>query len=137
MLRTYLFLFSLAILLGSCARPASQSLIGQWQGQDESGNAIRITFTDQGEYLLWVNQQPLIGSAENQPLQFSIKTRKKQRMEVHLFEDNSSSFHATLQADFKLYDFARRLGEEKSRIARQNAENGDHDEQFDQRKRLA
>ncbi len=100
MLRTYLFLFSLAILLGSCARPASQSLIGQWQGQDESGNAIRITFTDQGEYLLWVNQQPLIGSAENQPLQFSIKTRKKQRMEVHLFEDNSSSFHATLQADF-------------------------------------
>jgi len=100
MLRTCLFMFSLIAILGSCARPATQTLIGQWQGQDPSGNAIRITFTEQGEYHLTVNQQPLIGSSDNQPLQFSIATQKRKSMEVHLFEDVASSFHATLQADF-------------------------------------
>jgi len=100
MLRTCLFVLTFITLLGSCARRTSQSLIGQWQGQDPSGNAIHITFTEKGEYLLSVNQQPLIGSAENHPLQFSIAAKKKKSLEVHLFEDSASSFHATLQADF-------------------------------------
>jgi hypothetical protein len=100
MLRNCLYLFSLVGLLASCARPTSQSLIGQWQGHDQSGNDIQITFTEKGEYLLSVNKQPLIGSLENQPLQFSIAAQEKQSMEVHLFEDPSKAFHATLQANF-------------------------------------
>lgn len=103
MLRLLTFLGCLTFLLGSCSRPLHPTLVGQWEGQDNAGNNIAIAFTPDGEYHLSVNQNHLIGSSDNKPLQYQILTSSRKSAEVILFEDKTDlilGYQAIIHANF-------------------------------------
>lgn len=88
-------------LLSTCSRNTTSALVGQWRGTDDAGNEIRIAFTQQGEYHLFVNQTPLI-SSDNQPLKYQLSPQADY-VEVLLFEqpsDIEQNRISRLQASF-------------------------------------
>jgi|GEM_PF-4449168 len=101
MYRTLVFFIASCFLLLACSRNTTSAFVGQWQGQDDAGNSIRIEFTPQGEYHLFVNQNPLIGS-DSQPLKYQLMPQTDY-VEVLLFEQASDIEQdriSRLQANF-------------------------------------
>ena len=101
MYRTLFIILGVCFFLLTCSRHTTPDIVGQWQGIDEAGNHIRIAFTQQGEYHLSVNQNPLIGS-DNQPLKYQLAPQGE-CLEVLLFEQESDIEHdriSRLQANF-------------------------------------
>ncbi|NRB64314.1 MAG: hypothetical protein HRU40_15025 [Saprospiraceae bacterium] len=103
MLRLLILWGCLTFILGSCSRPLHPTLVGQWEGQDSAGNNIAIAFTPDGEYHLSVNENHLIGSSDNKPLQYQILTSSRKRAEVMLFENKTDliqGYQSIIHADF-------------------------------------
>lgn len=100
--RTLLFFMAGCFLMIACSRNTSSALVGQWQGTDDAGNNIRIEFTRQGEYHLFVNQRALIGS-DTQPLKYQLLPQQTDHLEILLFEQESDVAQdriSRLQANF-------------------------------------
>jgi hypothetical protein len=86
--------------LSSCTHDKNGPLVGVWQGINDQGNDIRIEFSPDGYYLLFVDGRSLTTSiAESGQVRYEI-LQDTPSFQVALFGENDRIYFGKLSATF-------------------------------------
>lgn len=99
-----ILLFGSFLLLSACQPSRPASVVGVWQGINDQGNLIRVEFSPDGHYHLFVDGTPLTCNPAGAPaITYKIIPRKR-ALKVNLFDESDKLLLGSLLAQFPTDD---------------------------------